>query len=1572
MAQTIKLKRSSVQNNVPSTSDLDLGELAINTYDGKLFIKKNDGSAAIVQVGGIVGTSELTDGSVTTTKIANNAVTTAKLADNSVGITQLNVSDGSSGQVLTTNGSGALSFSTVSSGASNQNAFSNVAVSGQSTIAADATTDTLNIVAGSGIQLTTNAGSDSLTITSTATGSVTEAFKNIAVSGQSNVVADGATDTLTLVGGTNMTITTNASNDTITFASSGGGTGTTGGIDSQVFNGDGTDTTFTLTTAPSTEDNLWVFVDGVYQNKDSYSVSGTTLTMADAPDNGTKLAVHHVRVGVPANNSITAAQLASPLSLTGDFAVDTNVLKVDSTNNRVGINVTTPAHPLDVVGKANFTGDVDISGSLDVLGNIEVGDGHLIGDDSNDNLVINSSSGESILVGSNQHIFFNTGATSLTSQGTTRMIVNSSGKVGIGTSSPSYTLHVNSTDGILIPVGTTAQRPTGAEGVFRYNSNDGQFEGYTASGWGAIAGSGGGSSSTFLVQELTGNGSTTAFTLEKTVTSEDNLIVFNEGVFQRQDSYAAANTTITFDTAPANGNKLVVYQMETGVVGVAPKIDTMTGDGSDTTLTLSVAPASENQTIVNIDGVTQHKATYSVSGTTLTFSSPPPSGSAVECITLTNMSVTTIGDDDLDTKIHFDETADDDVIRFDTAGTERMNIGGTGKVGVGVASPSGKLHIKTETDTGVSHGLIVERNNATDKGYINYQGGAFRMVATDGDPIKFGHASNDNRLEIGAGGDAIFSGGLTVTGNFTVNGTTTTLNSTSLTIDDKNITLASGAANAAAANGAGITVDGASATLLYASSGDKFVFNKPLDVTGNSTATNQIATTSVYSNNGVYYGASTLDLKDSSSASFLSFASNKNATFAGGITAGTAGVSTQDHRVPAGAGYITYSPSNGGSDTLTIRKYGTTQQFFDANGVYFPNGSIGIGTTSPLTGVKLDVRGGNIHVGGYGSGADYGIRYSAPDNSSHWYTYADTGGELVFGRSGTVGSLEKVRFDDEGNVGIGTSAPSEKLVVNVNSTGIKAGLILNNQHGYGSGVGVAATALQFGRDNSPDNGQTIISGQIYSGNENETTSNPSMMAFSTKSGTSPYTLTERMRISSTGNVGIGTSNPSFPLHINTGTTDVAKFQTSGSYTYTRFQNSSKTWALSVGSGFGFYDEAASATRMVIDSSGNVGIGAASPSVRLDTRLSTTTGKVAEFHNNAGYGIGFTVEGDGGVNTINSESNQALAFATGGASNEKMRITTAGNVHLNTGLDARIQLGTSGTGATSVSDNSVYVRGNDDALILGAAGNGSISFKENTATRMYIKAGGNVGIGTSNPAKLLNLQDNSDPTIMFTKQYSSTSGSIGSIVFGNGNWDSSMASIRAIQDGTNDSGKLEFQTQADASGGEQTRLTIKSDGKVGIGTTNANHDAKFNLAGTGDNGIQVYMQHNETYVVGQLIGSAGVSTKTATLVFETNHLRACTIEMETSGHKYNNGNDYWHTRHFYTCMSEGANTRLNSRISNHEFEEGGTNRMTTSLTKTTGSNVWTAVITINGEYQGNFHFRMQGYGAVNCPTSLTIA
>lgn len=65
MAQTIQLKRSSTQGKVPSTSNLSLGELAINTYDGRIFLEKNDGSAAIVQ---IVTTDSVTTGSIELTQ----------------------------------------------------------------------------------------------------------------------------------------------------------------------------------------------------------------------------------------------------------------------------------------------------------------------------------------------------------------------------------------------------------------------------------------------------------------------------------------------------------------------------------------------------------------------------------------------------------------------------------------------------------------------------------------------------------------------------------------------------------------------------------------------------------------------------------------------------------------------------------------------------------------------------------------------------------------------------------------------------------------------------------------------------------------------------------------------------------------------------------------------------------------------------------------------------------------------------------------------------------------------------------------------------------------------------------------------------------------------------------------------------------------------------------------------------------------------------------------------------------------------------------------------------------------
>jgi hypothetical protein len=197
-------------------------------------------------------------------------------------------SDGSSGQVLQTDGSGNLSFATVSSGAI-QNLFETIAVSGQSDVVADSATDTLTLAAGTGIAITTNASTDTITITNNATGD--NAFGNIAVSGQTTVAADSTNDTLTLVGQNGVAITTDASTDTVTID---GRTSYSPFTTDLFTTADAVTTDFVLSVTPSSEDNLIVFVEGVYQNKNSYSLTSSTLTLSGAPGSGEEVVVHIV------------------------------------------------------------------------------------------------------------------------------------------------------------------------------------------------------------------------------------------------------------------------------------------------------------------------------------------------------------------------------------------------------------------------------------------------------------------------------------------------------------------------------------------------------------------------------------------------------------------------------------------------------------------------------------------------------------------------------------------------------------------------------------------------------------------------------------------------------------------------------------------------------------------------------------------------------------------------------------------------------------------------------------------------------------------------------------------------------------------------------------------------------------------------------------------------------------------------------------------------------------------------------------------------------------------------------
>lgn len=108
-------------------------------------------------------------------------------------------------------------------------------------------------------------------------------------------------------------------------------------------------------------------------------------------------------------------------------------------------------------------------------------------------------------------------------------------------------------------------------------------------------------------------------------------------------------------------------------------------------------------------------------------------------------------------------------------------------------------------------------------------------IRIDGNKIST-NTSTPNLILDPLGGDSA-GGKVVIYGDLQVEGTTTTINSTEVTVNDLTLTLADSAADAAAANGAGIIIDGAGAQFTYSAAGDKWTFNKDIDVTGGSDLT---------------------------------------------------------------------------------------------------------------------------------------------------------------------------------------------------------------------------------------------------------------------------------------------------------------------------------------------------------------------------------------------------------------------------------------------------------------------------------------------------------------------------------------------------------------------------------------------------------------------------------------------------------------------------------------------------------------------------------------------------------------
>ena len=189
----------------------------------------------------------------------------------------------------------------------------------------------------------------------------------------------------------------------------GGGSGS---FSTNIFAGDGSDTTFTLSAAPSNENNLLVFVDGVFQAHDVYSVSGTTLTFATAPANGRVITVYNaeeVSIGTPSDNSVSTVKLQ-------DDAVTS--AKLDTNIDIAGT--------LDVTSAATF--DSTVNGLTFAAGNIETNTSNNLSINTPNSLRINIDSNNSatdqvFIIGHNQTAVDTSNAL---------MSVLESGHVGIG------------------------------------------------------------------------------------------------------------------------------------------------------------------------------------------------------------------------------------------------------------------------------------------------------------------------------------------------------------------------------------------------------------------------------------------------------------------------------------------------------------------------------------------------------------------------------------------------------------------------------------------------------------------------------------------------------------------------------------------------------------------------------------------------------------------------------------------------------------------------------------------------------------------------------------------------------------------------------------------------------------------------------------------------------------------------------------------------------------------------------------------------------------------------------------
>jgi hypothetical protein len=405
--------------------------------------------------------------------------------------------------------------------------------------------------------------------------------------------------------------------------------------------------------------------------------------------------------------------------------------------------------------------------------------------------------------------------------------------------------------------------------------------------------------------------------------------------------------------------------------------------------------------------------------------------------------------------------------------------------------------------------------------------------------------------------------------------------------------------------------------------------------------------------------------------------------------------------------------------------------------IKYPNGNVGIGTTAP--GYRLHVKDStNIGTIAIGNDTYPGLIYSNAgtgefriDNRS-----SAAGGYITFypnGQAATIGS-EAMRITTAGNVGIGTTSPTYKLDVNVasNSDALRvqqAGasrFILNGDGVMTWGAGAASGYLSWDTNLAIVGGQTNNSLALYAG------------------------AGEKVRITTGGNVGIGTTSPATKVTV-------------GPYEGSRlpYINGTATTFNADGITVTSYNTGNAGVGGGLDLTNNVySIGSFSPVISFSSKTQSGT-----YNNNyaAIYGVLAGDSGDGNWNSGHLVFATALAY---GAS-EKMRITNAGNVGIGTTSpsnkfvsvnDATFNGENSYSIAAAASSDSGYktVIGYDYANDIGviSAVRQGIQWKNLSILPV---GNTNLGVGTITPSQRLHVSGN----IRVTGAYYDSNNSAGS-------------------------------------------------------------------------------------------------------------------------------------------------------------------------------------------------------------------